>query len=106
MGGALGGIFSKVGQGALPQGAPPGTPTPPSFLQKLVQGTAAGAGKGLGTSMQTQGRTPGNGGGASLPGAPSATPVDSGYFAPTPMPPGAMRPPGAMPPSPSPFYAQ
>lgn len=104
MGGALGGIFSGVGQGA--NGAP-------SVLQKVVQGAAKGAGTGFGKAMQPQGRTMGGGNGA--PGAPSATPVDSGYFAPSAVPPHAMLPPGTMagrPPmplpsaGPSPFYAQ
>ncbi len=101
MGGALGGIFSNVGQG---------TSGAPSFLQSLVQGTAKGAGKGLGQSMQTQGRAPmPGGGGGGLPGAPV---VDSGYFAPSAAPPGSPASSGApgmpqrMMPQPSPFYAQ
>jgi hypothetical protein len=98
MGGTLGGIFSSTGQGA--DGAP-------SFLQKLVQGTAKGTLQGTGTALQKQPAPGGSGG--SLPGTPSATPVDSGYFTPTALPPGAMPPgtlaarPGA---GPSPFYAQ
>jgi hypothetical protein len=107
MGGALGGLFSSVGQGSN-FNTNTGT-FDPSTAQKLVQGVAKGTGAGFGQSMQR----PPVGGGSGTPGAPSATPVDAGYFTPNSLPPSAM-PPGAggmragLPPStagPSPFYA-
>ena len=73
MGGTLAGIFSNQGQGD--KGAP-------SFLQKLVQGTAKGAGGAFGKSMQAP---PGGPGGGGLPAAPAPAPVDPRYFMPTAM---------------------
>lgn len=69
MGGSLSDAFSGTGQGA--NGAP-------TFMQKLVQGTAKGAGQGMGQSMQQQPQ----GGGMGIV-APGAMPVDAGFFSPT-----------------------
>lgn len=95
MGGALGGLFNSTGQGSNFNDST--GKYDPSTAQKLVQGTIKGAGQNLGTAMQRL-PMPGGGGGVS---APSATPVDAGYFSPSALPPTGVRPGG-----PSPFYAQ
>lgn len=77
MGGSLSSIFSGTGQGSQFNNAT--GQYGPSALQGAVQGAAKGAGQGLGKSMQQ----PPQGGGGMGMGAPSATPVDAAYFAPT-----------------------
>jgi hypothetical protein len=69
VGQTLGSIFSGTGAGA--NGAA-------STLQKVAQGGAAGAAQGVGKSFQQQ-PTQSQG----IPGAPSATPVDASFFAPS-----------------------
>jgi hypothetical protein len=98
MGGSLGGIFSNEGQGDDFNSAT--GQYGPSTMQKLVQGMAKGAGQDVGKAMQQPAGQ--GGGGAGIPGAPPASPVDAGYFAPSALPQRQAMPPG----SPSPFYGQ
>jgi len=100
MGGALGSVFSNVGQGGTFNNAT--GQYGPSALQSLTQGAAKGAGQGMGRSMQRQSPSGvGGGGGLSVPGA---MPVDPAYFAPSATPsPGTPQP---MMPNSQAFYGQ